>query len=241
MQRRVLDEIRTALAKFGLDLKIESIEFSALSPKIYLNRVTLSATPQSVISLPEPIAVDKIKLEFQPLALIYRRIVIDDLTLFHPRIILPRADRLYRQVMRLASEKKKVEVHSGGYGLVLKKFGVVDALFNIGSEDPAFVVRSRSLSAFLENSYSQQQTITVESNNLEIEHGPLKLDLTKVDVDADMTKKSVRLNRAIVEGEQLSLNLKATCSIAVPRGKRARFAERVLRCADSSETDLETG
>src|ERR1041385_6910241 len=112
VQRRVLEEVRTALARFGLDLKIESIEFSAFSPKLYLNRVTLSSTPHAIISFPEPIAIDKIKLEFQPLALIYRQISIEEVTLFHPRIILPQADRLYHRLTHLLAEKKRFEVRS---------------------------------------------------------------------------------------------------------------------------------
>src|SRR4051794_12051289 len=87
VQARVLSELRAVLAKYGLDLEMESIEFSAFSPKIYLNRVTLTARPKALISLPEPLAIDKIKIQFQPLALIYRQISIDELTLFHPRIV----------------------------------------------------------------------------------------------------------------------------------------------------------
>src|SRR6476620_880447 len=86
VQARVLAELRSALAKFGLDLQMESIEFSALSPKIYLNRVTLTARPEAPIALPEPLVIDKIKIQFQPLALIYHQISIEELTLFQPKI-----------------------------------------------------------------------------------------------------------------------------------------------------------
>ena len=93
-QQRVLAEIRSALSTYGIDLQIESIEFSALSPKIYLNRVTLSTNAAAPLKLPTPLVVDKVKIQFQPLALIYRKIKIDEATLFHPRIIVPRADVL---------------------------------------------------------------------------------------------------------------------------------------------------
>ena len=64
VQRWVLDEIQKALAKYGMELNIESIEFSAFTPKLYLNRVKLSTTPRAIIQLNTPLSVDKIKLQF---------------------------------------------------------------------------------------------------------------------------------------------------------------------------------
>jgi len=160
-------------------LQIESIEFSALSPKIYLNRVTLSTTAKAPIKLAAPLAIDKIKIQFQPLALISRRIVIDEAILFHPRILVPRADVLYEKVERLIKERSRVAMDTGSFSLVVNKFGVVDALFNVASDSPPLAIRSRSLSAFVANNARQQQTITVESSNLEIERGKLKVALTK--------------------------------------------------------------
>ena len=101
----MLAELRAALATYGVDLQIESIEFSVFSPKIYLNRVTLSTTAKSPVQLAEPLAIDKVKIQFQPLALISRQIVIDEAIFFHPRILVPRADTLYRKIEQLVGKK----------------------------------------------------------------------------------------------------------------------------------------
>lgn len=219
VQRRVLTEIRQALAQFGIDLKIESIEFSALSPKIYLNRVTISTTPKAAVQLPEPLGIDKVKLSFQPLSLISRRIVIDEAILFHPRIVVPKADALYRKVEQLMKARKAPSVSTGGFNLEVKKVGVVDALLNIASQDPPFSIRSRSFSAFVEQSASRQQNVSVESQNLEIERGQLKTTLSKVDVDVDITEKSLRVNRAIVQSLEMALNLIGACSLPFKEDK----------------------
>jgi len=224
VQRRVLAEIREALLEFGIDLRIESIEFSTLFPKIYLNRVTVQSTPKSEIQIPEPLTIDKIKIEFQPIALIYKRIVVEEVALFHPIIILPRADVLYRRIMTVIKEKKRVEWKGGTFTVVLKRFGVVDAVFNVVSKDPPFAIRSRSLSAFLENSATGQQTVTVESRDLEIQRGPLSLTLTKIDVDLDLSKKSLRVNRAVVEGDRgLAINVKGASSLPSKEEKNISF------------------
>ena len=67
VQQRVVEEIRKALASFGLTLDIESIEFSAFTPKIYLNKVTLSSQPKAKIKFDVPVTVDKLKIRFSPL------------------------------------------------------------------------------------------------------------------------------------------------------------------------------
>jgi translocation and assembly module TamB len=216
VQRRVVDEIRRALSGYGLDLQIESIEFSAFTPKIYLNRVTLRSLPKSKISLPNPIQIDKIKIEFQPIALISKRLVIEEATLFHPRLLIPNADTLYRRVTSMLGNHKAPEVQGGFFKLVVKKIGVVDALFDISSAEPAFTLRSRSLSAFVQNNVSGQQTITVDSHNLELVRQALNLNLTSLALDIDLTKRSIRVNRAIIESDQMAINVKGVS--AVPEG-----------------------
>jgi hypothetical protein len=106
----VLDEIQKALAGSGLELKIESIEFAAFAPKIYLNRVTIKTNQSAPVVFPNPIGIDKVKIEFSPIALISGRIVIEDAALFHPRIILPSADQLYRKVDEQLKSRKRVEL-----------------------------------------------------------------------------------------------------------------------------------
>lgn len=213
VQKRVLSEIRTALSAYGIDLQIESIEFSALTPKIYLNRVTLSTNSRALLKLPTPLAIDKVKIQFQPLSLIYRKITIDEATLFHPRIIVPRADVLYRKIETLIKDRSRVSVDTGDFSVVVNKFGVVDALINIASEAPPLEIRSNSLSAFVAINAREQQTITVESTNLDVVRGPLKVLLSKVDFDADFSEKSLRVNKGIVEGDSLTINVIGASSL----------------------------
>src|SRR4051794_18310988 len=106
VQRRVVEEIRHALLRYGLDLQIESIEFSALTPRNYLNRVTIRSLPNAEVKLPNPLAIDKLKIEFQPLALISHELVIEETVLFHPRMLVPSADHLYHKIEAFLNEKK---------------------------------------------------------------------------------------------------------------------------------------
>jgi len=215
VQRRVLAELRAALAEFGIDLSIESIEFSVFSPKIYLNRVTLSTTPKSPVQLTEPLAIDKVKIQFQPLALISRRIVIDEAIFFHPRILVARADTLYRKLEQMAGKKEKVKISSPKFTVVVNKIGMVDTLLNIASQDPPFAIRSRSLSLFLENSAKDQRTVTADSRQIEIDRGPLSLVLSRLELDVDATERSLRVNRAVVQSDaqQLDINLIGAASL----------------------------
>lgn len=218
VQSRVVEEIRKALSRFGFHLEIESIEFSAFTPKIYLNRVTLSATPKAEIPLPVPLTLDKLKLRFSPLALLSRRLVIEEATLFNPKIILPNADSLYRRIERMLKQRSRIEVDSGDFTVIVRRFGVVDAVVNVIAREPALAVRSRSVTAFLVNRTASHQNITVQSKDLEIERNKWPLQLTNVDVDADLTPESLRLNRAVVEGKDYSANIRGTTSL--PFGKK---------------------
>jgi translocation and assembly module TamB len=213
VQRRVVQEISRVLASYGFELSIESIEFSALTPKIYLNRVTLRSTPKAEIQLPRPVTIDKVKIEFQPFALISKRIEIEEATLFHPTLILPTADRLYRKISALLNEKKGVELKGGAFTVTVKKIGTVDALLDIVSKNPPLVVKSTSVTTFLQNSSRGQQSVTLESNHLEFERENLRLDFTNIDLDLDLNRNSLRVNRAILETDDMSINIKGASSI----------------------------
>lgn len=214
VQKRIVEEVRKELEAFGLELNIESIELSYFTPKIYLNRVTLKAGPHAKVPLPEPVAIDKIKIEFQPLALLSRRIVFEEIVLFHPRIVHPNLDRLVKRIEQLAAQNKSDKKSAGtGFALHIKKIGVVDALLEIASKEPALAIRTRSFTAFLLTSLSQQQSVTVETKPIEIDRGPLKLVLQKVELDADLSRKSLRINRAFVDSDALYLNVKGVSSL----------------------------
>lgn len=213
VQKRVLQEVSEALAQFGLTLEIESIEFSAFAPRLYLNRVTLGTTPKAIVQLEEPLAVDKIKIEFQPLALISSKVIIEEMILFHPKIIVPHTDALYHRIKKILADQSKIVAQGGKFQVVFKKIGLVDALFNVVSANPAFSIRSRSLSAFLEQSASNQQTLSVESRNIDFERGGLSLSLTKTEIDVDVSPKSLRINKGTLEGEKLSVHLQGASEI----------------------------
>lgn len=220
VQKWVLGQLTDTLSRYGIVLKIDSIEFSAFSPKLYLNRVSLSTTRKAIVYLENPLLIDKIKIQFNPIALLYKRIVIEEVALFHPQIFLPRADVLYRKVKYLLEKNRQVELKGeGAFSVVVRKMGVVDALFDIKSEDPPFMVRSRSLSAFLESGTGGQRLFSLQSPNLELQRGKLSLNFTKVDVDLDGTKNSIRVNRAIVTGDNLSVDIKGTSSLPLSMEK----------------------
>ncbi|MBI4403568.1 MAG: translocation/assembly module TamB domain-containing protein [Deltaproteobacteria bacterium] len=219
VQRRVLGEIRRALEKYGIDLQIDSIEFSAFTPKVYLNRVQLKTTLRAPVQLAEIITIDKIKFEFQPIALLSRQIVINEAVFFHPTIVLPKADQLLREVQRVAHTKGRSQLSGGMFSLVIKKIGAVDALLNISSADPKLNIRSRSLSLFVQNSASRQQTVSIDSPHLEITYGPSQIAFNKVNCDFDLTSKSVRINHAEIGGNDFSLQVKGTSSLPLTAGK----------------------
>ena len=221
VQRWVLEKVRATLQNYGVNLQIESIEFSALSPKIYLNRVKISTEKGAMIHLKDPLSIDKVKLSFQPLALIYKQIVIDEAILFHPQIFLPRADEVYRRVSQLLQSSEAIELEGGKgeYSVIVRRSGFVDALFNVESQNPPFAVRSRGLSVILSHEVADQRSLSIQSGNLELDRGPLKLNLFKVDIDADITANSVRLNRGIVSGPGIDLDLKLTSSLKMLPGK----------------------
>ncbi|MEZ4751581.1 MAG: translocation/assembly module TamB domain-containing protein [Bdellovibrionota bacterium] len=213
VQQRVLEEIRKALAQYGFNLEIESIEFSAFSPKIYLNRVTLSTTPQAEIALDVPVTVDKLKIRFSPFGLIYRQIVIEEASLYNPKVIVPRADKLYRKIERLIGEQKPIEMEGGSFKVVVHKLGVVDALFNVVSKNPQFGVRSPSLTAYLLNRTETQRNVSLQSRDIEIDRGELALKLRNIDVDVDIAPTSLRLNRAFAEAQDLFLDIRGMTTL----------------------------
>ncbi|MBY0371264.1 translocation/assembly module TamB [bacterium] len=231
VQRRVVAELQAVLTDFGIVLQMESIEFSAFSPKIYLNRVHLETTPKAKFQLTEPLTVDKIKIRFRPIALIFGRIVIDELILFHPRIQVPRADKLYKTAMGLFGSKGAIEVQRPSFDVVFYKMGVVDAFFNIESADPKFAVRSRSLTVIVQKRSGQQRSVVVQTDNLEGSWGKLGMALTKIDIDADLGADSIRLNRGTIEHAEASVNILGVARLptgneVVPRSLNASFDVR---------------
>lgn len=208
VQKRLFEEIRQALLKFGLDLQIESVQFSAFVPRFYLNRVTLGTTKDAPVQFPEPLHIDKIKVQFQPLGLLQRKISISEALLFHPRIFIPQADQIYKRIKNMLEKQSQIAVQGTHLNVEFKRIGIVDALFHVDSQDPPFSIRSRSLSAFLTQDTVEQQNIVVNSNHMDLTRNKLEVAFQKVDVDVDLSGKSLRVNKGQLQGEDFNIVLK---------------------------------
>jgi len=217
VQKRILSELRSALAAQGIEIEIESIEFSFFAPRIYLNRVSVSTAAKSEIQLEHPLVVDKIKLEFQPLGLLGKEIVFEQVALFHPKVLIPKADKLYQKIIQQVEKRKRFEVQGTGWPVVFRKIGVVDAQFDVQSEKPGFSVRSRNVTVFVSQAAVGQQNIEAKSNHLEIKRNLLELNLSHLDADIDFTDQSIRANRLMVEGPGLKLQWKGAYGIPNPK------------------------
>ena len=213
IQRRVLSEIQRVLAEHGIEVSMESIELSAFAPRLYLNRVIVKTTPKAEIQLEHPLEIDKIKIEFQPLGLLQREIVLDEVSLFHPKIYVPHADELYKKVIAVLGQKKQFEVKGQGWPLVIKSAGIVDSQFEVASSNPSFSVRSRRLTLAVSKTAIGQQNIIAQSQNLELVRGKFETVLSHLDSDIDFTEQSVRANRLVVEGPGIKLLWKGACSL----------------------------
>jgi translocation and assembly module TamB len=207
LQKRVVAELQDVLKEYGVSLEMESIEFSAFAPKIYLNRVKLGFSAKSGIVLGEPLSVDKIKIVFSPLGLLWRKIEIDELLLFHPKISIPRADKLYQSFVGLLASKGAIKFDRPSYDVVLHKAGVVDSFFDIKSVEPPFAIRSRSLTILVEKGSGQNRSVVVQSTNLEGAWDKIPVALNKIDIDLDLASDSLRLNQGVIENEHASVNL----------------------------------
>lgn len=234
VQKRILDKIKAALAGQGIEISIESVDFSFLSPRIYLNRVTLRTNERAEVQLEKPIEIDKIKVEFQPLGLIRREIVLDEVALFHPKIIIARADQLYQKVVTQLDKKKPIEVQGKGWPLVLRRVGIIDSQFDVQAAQPKFSIVSRSLTVFFSQAAQGQQTIEAKSTHVEIGRGKLALFLSNLDADVDMTDQSVRINRLQLEGEGVKLQWKGACTL--PSGTEKTIPS--FHLAHETEVDL---
>ncbi|NBT57778.1 hypothetical protein EBT16_03235, partial [bacterium] len=220
VQKRVLKEITTTLAGLGIEVTIESIDLSFFSPKIYLNRVSINTTSKAEIQLEHPLQVDKIKIELQPLGLLNREIVLEEVALFHPKVQIPQADLLYHKVVNQLEKRKRLEVKGQGWPVVFRRFGIVDSQFEVSASEPSFSIRSRNLTVFFSQTSVGQQTIETQSSHFELKRGKLELVLDKLDSDVDVTEQSVRVNRLDVNGPGIKLQWKGALSLPVGAEKK---------------------
>lgn len=215
VQHRILAEIRSALSAQGIDVSIESIDLSFFVPRIYLNRVTVTTNPEAEIQLEQPLEVDKVKIEFQPLGLLNREIVLDEVALIHPKIIIPAADKLYQKVVDQLEKRKRIEVKGSTWPLVFRRLGIVDSQFDVRSSKPSFSILSRSLTVFVSQTAVGQQSVETQSTHLELQRDQFSLVLEDLDGDLDFTEQSVRLNKLRIRGPGINLQWKGACSLPI--------------------------
>lgn len=215
VQRRVLKEVQSALAQYGVDFEMESIEFSGIFPKLYLNRVKINAKGGSALELPEPLSIDKIRISFLPVPLLYRKIVIDELILFHPRIYLPKADRLYARAENFLKSQKKAELERSGSGFAIefRRVAVVDAWIDMTVVDPALSMQANSISASVELGGQSQRAFSIAGRDISLKYQKIDLSLKELDVSLEWTPSSLRVNNGVVAMGETRLELKGTMAL----------------------------
>jgi len=212
-QKKILLALKQGLLKEGIEVQIQSVDFSLFSPKLYLNRVSLQGAQGTWLELEHPLEVDKIKIELQLFGLFFKEIVFQEVVLYHPKIIVPQADALYRKIENQLNKRGPIKVKGSGWPVIFKRIGVVDSQFEVSAQQPEFSFRSRNLSVFLSQTAVGQQSVEVTSNHFEFRRGALEVVLRELDCDVDFTGQSVRANRLILEGEGVKLNWKGAFSI----------------------------
>ncbi len=214
VQRRIISEMQMQLKALGLDLKIESIEFSALFPRIYLNRVTVLADDKGKFQGLPQITIDKIKFEFQPLALLVREIQVTELSFFHPVFVAHNVERWIPLFQKeFGGSKKKTVTTPIPFRINFKKVGFVDALMDLKSTAPLWTFTSPSLTFFIQNGSKSQMTVQAEIRNGKGRYETTEIDIKRFDLDADWSEKSVRLNRLQLDGEKFSLTTTGVSSL----------------------------
>lgn len=226
VQRRLLSELQATLSGFGIDLQMESIELSGFPPRLYLNRVRLSTKPEAPIQLVEPLVVDKIRVSFQPLALIQKKLLVTEFTLFHPRLYMPNADLWVERLQKLLKKPSAPSLNrTQGFSVEFRQFGIVDALVNVTSSTPQLSVRSPSLSVFLDLGAKDTSRLRVETRGAEIGVTGTKVLLNKVDTDVDFGPKSLRINRVIVASDKSTISIKGVTRLPLDFKENAPSAK----------------
>lgn len=226
VQRRILNVLTGELAALGIDATIESVEFSTGLPRIYLNRVRLATRPQSPIPLDEPVQMDKVRIEFQPLALLYRTVLVRSVLVYNPRLrnadTERLADAIASEVKRL-SKQKEVDKKSR-WNVSVRSVGVVDAIVDLRWPSEALHVASPSFSATVRFDTPTQQEITVSSRKLHFVRGKLDIDDVSVDADFERSGGGIRVSKLAVENPSLLFSTRGTLALdkkgarELPRG-----------------------
>lgn len=212
VQRRILKVLTDELAALGIDAAIESVEFSTGLPRIYLNRVRLAPRAESVIPLVEPVLMDKVRIDFQPLALLYRTVLVRSVLVFNPRIRHPDTERLAdavaREVRRLS--KQKETDRKSGWNVSVRTVGVVDAIVDVKVVSESLHLASPSFSATVHFDTPTQQEVVVDARKVHLVRGRLDLDDLRLDVELERFGGGIRVSRLVLDGSGLSIAARGT-------------------------------
>ncbi len=212
VQRKVLSEITSILKNYGIIINISSANLSFLSPKIYLNGVSITTTKKALINLEQPLNIEKIRIEFSPIGLILNNIIIDDFCLIHPKVFLPDADTFYEKIKK---SFRKISLLKGEskFTLVLRKFTIIDADVNATLKSKEIILKTPSFSIELENTQNGQISTTINSKNLHIWRKNNSFSFNQFQFDFDFLLKSIRVNSLKIKGENLSIDIRGTASL----------------------------
>lgn len=226
VQRRILKVLTDELGALGVDATIESVEFSTGLPRLYLNRVKLAPREKSAIPLVEPVQMDKVRIEFQPLALLYRTILVRSVLVYNPRLRHPDTERLadaiLEEVKRL-SKQKETETKSR-WNVSVRSVGVIDAIVDLKWVSESLHVASPSFSATARFDTPTHQEITVGARKLHLVRGKLDLDDVSVDVEFERSGAGIRVSKLSLDGPGLAVGARGTVTLdkkgakQLPRG-----------------------
>ncbi len=213
VQHRIIREVKTLAEPQGIQLSIDNIDISLLMPKIYLNRVSLKTTPKALLSLANPISIERIKIAINPLSVLYGQLTLSEIAFYQPKIVLDGADLFYKKAEKLFQSQSKWNVKGGGFNFEVERIGIVDAYVWVRLSDPQLGVDSGRFTLFVEKNAKDQFNITSNFSNLTLDRGKFHTVIRSADFDLDVTSRSLRANRVNIESDWITLSLKGATSL----------------------------
>jgi len=215
VQQKVLSELRNQLREFGIELDMESIEFSTFSAKIYLNRVRLTTTPKSGLKDLPPLSIDKVKLQFQPLALIYKKLSIEELLFFHPKITQLQYTTIKENIDIIKKKWKGGSSSNLAVDIDVKKIGVIDAWLEIDFAEKIGKFRSQGISIIYTKEKKDEFRLEADSKDLVWLRSPLNLAFSKVDLAVMVSPKRISISK--LEANSNYFNIAVSSQMSMPK------------------------
>ena len=241
VQNKIKAELVSLTEPQGIQLNFENIDVSFITPKIYLNKVSLKTNSKSLVELPDPILIERVKIQINPLSLIWGQLTLSEVSLFQPKIVIDKADQLYKRLVKALQTQSKWKVKGGHFNIEIEKVGVVDAYVLVTVSGPKIGLDSGRFTLFVEKSAKDQFTVTSNFSNLKLERGTFQTVIRTADFDLDVTSKSIRANKVNVESDWISLNLKGAAALpfSVSQGPESFRAVYDLRASLSALERIE--